>query len=438
MTPDTFLAIVTIPAACIVAGWLLSGRFSVGTMRHLFFLVIAYYALCVPLDLVVGFELRGGREFLADLNDPLFRTDIAIVLIWYGLTFVGFCAAYHLGGAPGPRVEEQGGAGTALDELPLPPLWLALGINAACLVVYLAVFEWMPRIDRLFLARQATFYKLVSLVVTLTYAFNFLYVLRQPDRRAARWMVAASLVFSLYSGGRMWGAAMVLFYLVRYRVVLRRWQAAALGGTFVLASLVWKELAYRFWETGRFGWGGFVDDVGLSRLEGIQSWVMAVEIFRDGPCPWWWGWSYAVLPLELTWPRFLLEHPPATLSEQYALAWRPTLFEMGGGIGFSAVGEAWLNFGKAGPFLLGAVWGRAARFFDRRPPGPATIVFFLLTVRLFRSDFGSLYKSWIVLFGVALWLVLVLWRSVSAPAASTAWGTAWRRGGRAPAAGGGG
>ena len=409
--PDLWLAMLTVPAAVAVAAWMLNGRFHVGSMRNVFLAIAAYFALCVPIDLLLGLELRGSREFLADLNDDMFRVEIVRGLVLYFECILCFLIAYSLGPHdPKPRHRTYG--------LSLPPLWVALGVNAACMLLYISVFGSVSRIDRFFLARNATFYKLLSLVVPATYAFNFLYVLRSPDRRSARWLVAASLVFSFISGGRMWGAAMLLFYLVRYRVTMRRWQVVTLGTVFVAASLVWKEVTGYFWETGMLPslWNPDML-IGLSRFEGIQSWVMTVEILSEGASPWWGGWSYTVLPLRLLWPRFLLEFPPQTLSEQYAEFLRPTLFEAGGGIGFSAIGEAWLNFGFLGPGLLGLAWGAAARWIDRRPHGVAMIVFVIMTLRLFRSDFGSLCKSWAFMFTVTLLLVIVLWKLADSAAA---------------------
>ncbi len=404
--PDMLLTCITIPPTLAVAAWMLSGRFHVASMRNVFLLVSAYFSLCVPLDLLLGLELRGGREFLADLNDDLFRPHIVRGLILYLECIICFLAAYSL--LPGRTTES---VSPRTYDLSLPPLWVAIGVNLACLALYSLAFGSFARIDRFFLARHSVSYKLMSLVVPATYAFNFLYLLRTDNHRAARWLVGWSICFSFLTGGRMWGAAMLLFYLVRYRVTLRRWQVVTLGTVFVAASLVWKEMTGYFWETGRLP-GLWNPDmlVGLSRFEGIQSWVMTVEILSDGPTPLWLGWSYTILPGQLLWPRFLLEFPPQTLSERYAEFLRPTLFDAGGGIGFSAIGEAWLNFGFIGPGLLGAAWGIAAKWIDRNPRGIAMIVFLIMTLRLFRSDFGSLFKSWTVMFAATLVVVLVLWK----------------------------
>lgn len=404
--PDTVLAVLAAPTAVIYAGWLLSGRFSMASMRNLFLLVAGYFALCVPLDLLAGLELRGAREYLADLNRDLFRADIARGLVLYLTCIVGFLATYHL--APGKPLAKLERRHLAIPEL---SVWLALAVNVACLVFYLSVFGGFARIERLYLARQTPVYKLLSLFITLTYAFNFLFILRTDSRRAALAIVAWAILFSFLSGGRMWAASLIVFYLVRFRVSLRRWQVIALGVTFVAASLMWKEVTAYFWETGHLPSLWNPDQpIGLSRFEGIQSWVMTVEILSDGPCPYWKGWSYFVLPMQLLWPRFLLEFPPQTLSEQYAAFLRPTLFDAGGGIGFSAIGEAWLNFGFLGPAALGALWGAAAKWIDTRPKGIAMIVFVLMTLRLFRSDFGSLFKSWTVMFAAALVIVLITWQ----------------------------
>ena len=97
-----------------------------------------------------------------------------------------------------------------------------------------------------------------------------------------------------------------------------------------------------------------------------------------------------------------------TLSEQFVLDHREAHFDKGGGIGFSAIAESWLNFGILGPLILGAAWGIGAKYFDARERGIGYVIFFIMTIRLMRSDFGSLFKSWTFLLGGSLLFVLVL------------------------------
>ena len=403
---DVRLFAIAIPLMVLYAAWALCGRFEVSSMRHVFLIVAGYFALCVPVDLLIGLELRGGREFLADLNDELFRPDILRGLLLYTECLVCFLAAYAL--SPNSKSPQREIRSLGIHA---PPLWIAMTINIACLLFYLYVFGNFARIDRMELARQSASYKLMTLSVTFTFAFNFLYLLKTEQKNNARWIVAFAVFFSFLTGGRIWAAAMVLFYIFRFRISLGRLQVIGVATVFVVASLIWKEASAHFWETGRFLIYADPENLyGLSRFEGIQSWVMTVEILHDQAPPYWMGWSYIVLPAELLWPRFLVEFPPQTLSETYGEFLRPTFFDSGGGIGFSAIGEAWLNFGFIGPGLLGLTWGLAAKWIDQRPKGLMLIGFFIMTLRLFRSDFGSLFKSWIVIFGVALVLVVIVWQ----------------------------
>lgn len=50
-----------------------------------------------------------------------------------------------------------------------------------------------------------------------------------------------------------------------------------------------------------------------------------------------------------------------TPSQWYASVYHPSNFAIGGGVGFSFVGEAYLNFGHAGPPILGMIAGAALR-----------------------------------------------------------------------------
>ncbi|MBM3300409.1 MAG: O-antigen polysaccharide polymerase Wzy [Deltaproteobacteria bacterium] len=111
------------------------------------------------------------------------------------------------------------------------------------------------------------------------------------------------------------------------------------------------------------------------------------------------GYTYTVLPMMMTFPRFLTEMPVQSLSEQYVFRYAQDVFDRGGGMGFSALAESWLNFGLFGPPLFGLAAGVLTKWLDRSPRGLFYFLMVIVLLRYFRSDFASVYKSWIVVFG---------------------------------------
>ena len=92
-------------------------------------------------------------------------------------------------------------------------------------------------------------------------------------------------------------------------------------------------------------------------------------------------------------------------------------------MGFSALAESLLNFGLFGPAVLGFAWGSLTKFFDSHRRGIMFYIFAFMTIRLFRSDFASLYKSYIIVFGGSVLIVLLILYCLAAIAEKKAIGT---------------
>jgi hypothetical protein len=187
----------------------------------------------------------------------------------------------------------------------------------------------------------------------------------------------------------------------------------ALGVLLVGILYYWKAFYTAFlisYNTAELYGPGYVPPFSFSVLDGAASYSMFVAFLQSGEAPMWLGSTYLEIPLRMSWPRFLGSFEVRTLAEQYSWHFAPTMAAYGGGLGFSALAEAWLNFGFAGPALLGAVWGAVCKHFDTRPRGIAFFLLAMMMLRVFRSDFASLYKSVLFVPGVMLigWIVLLL------------------------------
>ena len=129
------------------------------------------------------------------------------------------------------------------------------------------------------------------------------------------------------------------------------------------------------------------------------------------------GKTYSVGLVEITLPRFAMKwmigddyKRPLTLSERFTRQFAPTVAEAGGGYGFSAVAEAWLNFGHIGPLLVGCLFGWGAAMLSRTRSPVVHCLLALVILRYFRSDFASLWKSYVVILGggAVFWIAVGL------------------------------
>lgn len=91
-----------------------------------------------------------------------------------------------------------------------------------------------------------------------------------------------------------------------------------------------------------------------------------------------------------------------TLAQQYGNQFNPTLTEKGGGIGFSGIAESWLNFGAIGPLIIGILLGSFCMIAEQSRNKIILALALIITMRFFRSDFLSLFKTWVCAFGTYL------------------------------------
>jgi hypothetical protein len=264
---------------------------------------------------------------------------------------------------------------------------------------------------RMALAQTSTEHKLLALVVPLALAFDIAIIINCDDSRAPlAW--GLSLIISLITGNRVYVLLAFLVAVYRWRPKLGGWKLLAMGTScgvvlfsFKLAYAVW--LAW--WHGNRIDPRMIYDNMqmSLSALDAQASYLICL-FYLQGPSPLWMGSTYYEIPFYLTWPRFLGGHDVSTLAESYIRTHHNLIAVRGGGMAFSAIAEAWLNFGWLGTVFLGNLWGMAARFFDGRSRGICYYLFLILTVRLFRSDFATLYKNWIIVWGSLFVVALIL------------------------------
>lgn len=398
------ISIVTFIWGATFLGWILLGKFRVENTRDIFICVITYYGLCVPLDLSIGLEVRGAREDLADLNLAVFSPVILQVLLLHSICAGSFLFMYRF------ATFQSGNPYTIKNlNITLPSIRAVCAFNIMYVIFYVSLFGAQSRLDRLYMARTSMFYKVVSVSTTLLLAFNLLYLLKTSSRERGGVVVLFSALLSLITGSRIWLALFGLLFASRHRIRFTPVLILGMSLFCFVYGVYWKGFAHEYWQNGRISFDPDVIApaiIGTSTIDGIGPYVIAVETIDSGRSPLWMGWSYTVLTGRVALPRFLSSRPQLTLAEGFTLNYREAKYDKGGGSGFSAIAECWLNFGVWGPVLLGAFCGWISKHFDVKSRGPAYIVFLIMTVRLFRSDFASLFKSWVVLLGGCLFCIL--------------------------------
>ncbi len=417
------LAVMVGLAMAAVAVWYWKPEFTFDRTLTVIILVWAYHAFSVPLDLWLGFDVLGAHRLPDPSDKKVFGEVVRVAL--HHLTFIlALLLGYELAGGRA-RVDAAPPPTGFLEWLRggyRPPLWSVYAVAVSAGILYWGLLDTAHRGVHEVWFRQDTWGRAISLIVDVSLAWVTWYVLRVDDRRRALLALPAVSLVGLLTGARTSVAVVVLVFLLRFRVRLT--VAARAAAIVVTAALIflWKPAYY---AVAMFVLTGLVPPLqvpsfsGFAALESSDAWAYFVHFLEAGPSPWWLGWSYLGGTLVTAIPRALRGGEPAALAERYAVELTAGTSDVAHGAGFSALAEAWLNFGELGPALAGLGWGVAAGRLDTRPRGIAFYLFAVMSLRFLRSDFASLVKSWGFIFGGALVGVALLFRFLAVSMATS-------------------
>lgn len=418
MTQTDFSVLVVLICAAFAIRFLYRPP-HVFSMHNIFFFAWLYYALSVPIDVVLGLELRIPFG-VPDLNAAQMHPYLVQIFLYYLSCGLFFYVAY--------RIVLPGRAKLGNDknyDVWLPPLWLILLVNVLALSVYVGLVWRVTRLERIVLFNTRVPYKLFSVSVTFVKAFDLLYMIVCKDRKASIYLLAALVIFSFLEAGRTGSVIFAMLFVARWRISLSKVKLLLFLVLALAFVIYWRPLCMyaqdRYAGGDRRFWEIRTPPISLSGIDATSSWIIFADHLSVGNSPYWLGSSYVKIPLLLTWPRFLSKNPVMTLAEQYMFTFRPKRAARGSRMGFSALCESWLNFGLLGPALLGMVWGTLSKFFDSRPRGITFYIFAFITYRLFRSGAAELYKSYIVVFGGCTLIAYVVLSLLAPPRAHGTW-----------------
>jgi hypothetical protein len=398
-----FAGLVGILLVAVIV-WLARPDFAFDGSLTVITLAWAYYTFAVPLDLWLGFSVKGSQR-LPDIEDPaMFGYVIDVVL--YHIAFmagvlIGYKGMRILRGTTA-RPTTAGGVGfpSWLAKPAVLPGWCTYVVAGLAMVVYWTIIDTANRGLQEESLRQDAYLRSLSFLVEISLGWVVWHILNVADPRRALGVLPAAAIVGLSTGARVYLGVAALIFLLRYRIRLTLRARVALLVVAGLAIVLWKVLYSQvssFLLTGEFlELAEMLPNLGLAELEASDSWAYFVYFLREGSSPLWLGWSYINLTLANLAPRTLTGVESTTLAVEYAARLNPTFAEAPMGLGFSGLAEAWLNFGTLGPLAVGVAWGGVASFLDSRPRGLSFYVFAIMSARFFRSDFASLAKTWCV------------------------------------------
>jgi hypothetical protein len=394
---------------------LLKGPLKIDSLYVLFIIVWYYYALCVPFDILFGFPMI-SRGVYKDLNSVDSHPEVLRVLIYHLLCGLAFIYMYKI-----LPINFHGKNEWQKYKIYLPRFWFVAGLIILASALFIVIFGAMTRLDRALMASADWRLKIFNIGILLIQALTLIYVIQTASRKRALAMTFISFLLAFSTGGRSNIVIPLLVYALRYEVKLNRKQVILFGSTGLLVLFLWK-IAWSWLYFGylfdlKNGVNNQVFDAAtvqlfngfsLSNLEGISAYSNAVILDQYENAGSLLGTSYLWTPLQMIFPRFLQLKPVETLSEHYGLEFTPDFTLTGGGVGFSAIGESWLNFGFMGPVIVGMLMGFMLKYFDEKKKGVGFILVSFIVLRFFRSDAASIFKSYVVLFGGSFLIVFAI------------------------------
>ena len=402
--------------AVVLFAWLIasSQHTNLYSLRNLFMAVWLYYGFSVGMDLMTGAEIpyTPGETHMMD---PTSWNAVAFVMWNYVLCGVAFITTYFV-----LQGSKESRPLPLRFDLQTPPAWALIAIHCVSAYVYVQVFFGMDRMERIAMSQLHLSYKFATLVVPLTLAIDVLVVMSSKTKTDHKAIIAIGLAFllSLLTGNRSYVMFVFLIGAFHWRPALQGWRllgmvASCAGMVFAFKTLYAVGLA---WYMGVRVDARMIYEnlhMTLSGLDADASYSIAL-FYTSHASPLWLGKTYVVTPFMLAWPRFLGGMHVTTLAEDYVWMYHISTAKRGGAMAFSAIAESWLNFSYAGPLIIGVAWGAITNFFDRRPRGIAYLIVLLMVARVFRSDAASLFKNWIMVWGLMFTLALVLMTIYSA------------------------
>ncbi len=376
------------------------GRVAIHSLFHVFVLVWLAYGLTVPLDLLFGFVVpAAAADRLPDLNQIAMRPVVTVILLHYIACGVAFAIMYWLSGRPVRSPVYRRYAWS------LPSVATVIVLAVVVLTIYVGAYWPYTRQARVVLGRDDLIVKLLTLTTTAFFALVVAYIAASSDRRRSLVVMALGMTVGAAVGGRFQILLFPLLYAMRHQVSFRLSKALPAAAACWLLVVYWKvaygALLYTYTTGAPLSLTSLPTVAGISGLEPATSFRIFAKFLTEADSPLWMGSSYSLRVASVSLPRFLFETPTLTLAEEYGLRFHPSKIAKGGGLGFSALAESWLNFGVFGPLLLGGALGFVAKKFDGSRRGIAYFIMVVVFVRLFRSDAATLVKSWFVLLGGA-------------------------------------
>jgi hypothetical protein len=364
---------------------------------YVFYFIWFFYTFSLPIDLILGFTIKNNSLY-PNFNN--FENDIIILemIIHHLFVALGFYIGYKINFNSNSNYKRN-------DAMKFDSYgWiLIVGLNFLILFQYLDATFSLSKADKYLIAKTDSNMFTITLLPTIAQSLSIIYILKNDRRRINNLIFVSLFLLSIFTGDRSNVVILGLIYFSIFNVKFSI-SKIILALPFVFFYLFfWKAIYHEIIQYLYFNKPidlfAYTPDGGISSVEFISATNILGYTIVNQPENLLFGLSYFVTPLLLSIPRILFETGVLTLAEKFVIDFLPDLAARGNAVGFSMIAESLLNFGRFGPIMLGVFWGVVGSFLDNRNKDIFFIIGLFAFMKLFRADFATLVKSYIIVFG---------------------------------------
>lgn len=386
-------------------------------------LMTGLFMLLVPLDHILLLEIRVNDVFNSfNYEDGGIETtyDILRVILAFYAFFLGLVIGKII---PKKRLNIRLkiiNLSRLQKEIDSVPIWLFVIFLAAYLAYYiskditflsnnLGMSSGSVKQIRLAISETGSVqYKLFGFSANIFFAFNLLLLLskRFTLRCIAFFMI---LVIAVYRGDRgdivlALVALCVYHRFPRPSLLKTIFSVFGLIGFFVFFKPTYNYFFERIIGTSDAPSSSYNFEFYFSRIETLSAFEITNYVLTTYDQAYLLGKSYFVAPLTFI-PRFIADFSDLRISRIYKEILAP---DQEGYFGFSAIAEAFVNFGWVGIVFVGIIFSFIFSILKLERLSIFNLLSFFFIFRFFRSDFASSFKMNYLVYGTAMAVSCVL------------------------------
>ncbi len=395
---------------------------------EIFVFFISIYTVFVPIDHLLGFQIREHETFLSlnyDRADQTITYDIIFIVLLYYCFFISASIAYFSLQFIKTHFTGNGRKQESLDAIYstqyIPSVSSLIIVNSVLFAsyVYIDINMLSGYLDLASSLKQVRaqvglhhepIYRNFSFISNVYVTFNILVIILSKEKKLTLVAVVAAIFMALYTGNRSTLLIVVVIALLVHKPLIKRAHSLLFICSAMLVFVYFKP-TYNY-VVGTISDKDMVGiyqsysqiDASLSRIEALSPFEVIRVIINDKFIEHQYGSTYFITTIKTAIPKIFYKSDTQTLAVQFKEIYAPS---SKGYFGFSPIAEAIINFGYIGVPMVGLLFGVYLFTMCSIKIGIFYYLNIMVIIRFFRTDFAGLFKRFFIVESFAIILVMI-------------------------------